>query len=343
MNSTFIYENQQYKIIVQPHDGRYTEHTIRKKQRGNTMRYAQDVTELIGHTPLLKLSRFQKRLNIETTLLGKLEYFNPGGSAKDRVGYNMIMDAERRGLIQPGDTIVEPTSGNTGVGLAMVATARGYLLILTMPETMSEERKSLLRALGAELILTPGKLGMGGAIEEAKRLVKEHGAYMPNQFGNPANPEIHEKTTGPEIWKDTDGKVDIFVAGVGTGGTITGVGRYLKQKNPDVQIVAIEPKGSAVLSGKPAGKHGLQGIGAGFVPDVLDTEIIDTIIPVSDEDAYSAARLMGETEGVLVGISCGAALHGATELARMKENEGKTIVVFLPDGGERYLSTALYK
>ena len=299
--------------------------------------------QLIGRTPLLELSNIEKELGTSAKLLGKLEYFNPAGSVKDRVAKAMLDDAERRGLLKPGSVIIEPTSGNTGIGLASVAAARGYRVIIVMPDTMSRERRQLMRAYGAELVLTDGALGMKGAIAKAEELARElPDSFIPGQFDNPANPEAHRLTTGPEIYEDTGGEVDILVAGVGTGGTITGVGEYIKSKNPDVKIVGIEPSDSAVLSGKSAGAHGLQGIGAGFVPSVLNVEIIDEIITVSTEEAYAAARLVGRRCGILVGISSGAALHAAITLARRPENEGKSIVVILPDAGDRYLSTPMF-
>lgn len=297
--------------------------------------------ELIGNTPLLELGALVKALGLKARLLAKMESFNPAGSAKDRVALSMIEDAEKRGLLKDGSVIIEPTSGNTGIGLASVAATRGYRTIIVMPDSMSAERQLLMKAYGAELVLTPGSLGMQGAIDKAEAMAKEiPGSFIPDQFGNPANAEAHRKTTGPEIWADTDGQVDIFVAGVGTGGTITGVGEFLKSKNPNVQVVAVEPADSPLLSGGKAGPHGLQGIGANFVPKVLNTAIYDRIIPVTQEEAFEAARLLGHTEGVLVGISSGAALHAAVTLA--KENEGKTVVVLLPDTGDRYLSTALF-
>lgn len=303
----------------------------------------KSVTELIGKTPLLELVNFSAAAGAGATILAKLEYFNPAGSVKDRVAKAMIADAEQRGVLQEGSVIIEPTSGNTGIGLASVAAAHGYRVILTMPETMSVERRNLLKAYGAELVLTDGKLGMKGAIAKANELAAqmEH-AFIPGQFENPANPKAHLETTGPEIWADTDGKVDLFVAGIGTGGTLTGVGTYLKEKNPAVKIVGVEPKNSPILSEGHAGPHGLQGIGAGFVPDVLDTKIYDEIITVVEDDAYRAARLIAEKEGILVGISSGAAAHAALTLAKRPENAGKTIVVLLPDTGDRYLSTPLF-
>ena len=300
--------------------------------------------QLIGRTPLLELSNIEKELGTSAKLLGKLEYFNPAGSVKDRVAVAMLDDAERRGLLKPGSVIIEPTSGNTGIGLASVAAARGYRVIIVMPDTMSRERRQLMRAYGAELVLTDGALGMKGAIAKAEELARElPDSFIPGQFNNPANPEAHRLTTGPEIFEDTGGEVDILVAGVGTGGTITGVGEYLKSKNPDVKIVGVEPSDSAVLSGKSAGAHGLQGIGAGFVPSVLNVGIIDEIITVSTEEAYAAARLVGRRCGILVGISSGAALHAAISLARRPKNEGKNIVIILPDAGDRYLSTPMFE
>ena len=300
--------------------------------------------QLIGRTPLLELTHMEEKINLPAKVLAKLEYFNPAGSAKDRVALSMIRDAEERGILKTGSTIIEPTSGNTGIGLACVAAARGYRTIIVMPDSMSAERRMLMSAYGAELVLTPGKLGMSGSIAKAQELAKEiPDSFIPDQFGNPANSKAHYETTGPEIWADTDGKVDIFVAGVGTGGTITGVGRFLKEKNPTVQIVAVEPADSPLLSGGKAGPHGLQGIGANFVPAVLDTAVYDRIIPVTTEQAFEAARLLGKTEGILVGISSGAALHAALEIAKAPENAGKTIVVLLPDTGDRYLSTDLFK
>ncbi len=299
--------------------------------------------ELIGRTPLLELGNIEKALNLKARLLAKLEYFNPAGSIKDRVAKAMIDDAEKSGKLKEDSVIIEPTSGNTGIGLASVAAARGYRIIIVMPETMSVERRQLMKAYGAELVLTDGKKGMAGAIAKAEELQKEiPNSIVAGQFVNPANPEAHRKTTGPEIYEDTDGNVDMFVAGVGTGGTITGVGEYLKSKNPDIKVIAVEPESSAVLSTGKAGVHGIQGIGAGFIPDVLNTKIYDEIIPVSDDNAFRAGRLIGKSEGVLAGISSGAALYAAIELAKRSENEGKTIVVLLPDTGDRYLSTDLY-
>lgn len=304
----------------------------------------KSATELIGKTPLLEVTNYEKNHDItDVTLLVKLEYLNPAGSVKDRIALNMIEDAEKAGKLQPGATIIEPTSGNTGIGLAAVAAAKGYKAILTLPETMSVERRKLLQAYGAQLVLTEGAKGMKGAIAKAEELqASTPGSVILGQFVNPANPAVHKATTGPEVWEDTDGKVDIFVAGVGTGGTITGVGEYLKEKNPNVKIVAVEPESSPVLSGGAPGAHKIQGIGAGFVPEVLNTGIYDEIIKVSNEDAFAAGRAIAVEEGVLVGISSGAALHAATELAKRPENRGKTIVALLPDSGDRYLSTALF-
>lgn len=304
---------------------------------------AKNLTELIGNTPLLEIANFSKSRKLEATIIAKLEYFNPAGSVKDRIGYAMIVDAEAKGLLKEGSVIVEPTSGNTGIALAFVAAAKGYRLILTMPETMSVERRNLLKALGAELVLTPGAEGMKGAIRRAGELAETiQGAVVLQQFKNPANPEIHRKTTAEEIWRDTDGDVDFFVAGIGTGGTITGVGEVLKSRNPNVKIVAVEPNDSPVLSGGNPGPHKIQGIGAGFVPDVLNTSIYDEIILVKNEDAFDAGRALAKTEGLLVGISAGAAVYAAQQLAQRPENKGKKIVVLLPDTGERYLSTLLY-
>lgn len=299
--------------------------------------------QLIGKTPLLELTHIEQSEGLEARILGKLEYFNPAGSVKDRIAKAMIDDAELRGLLKPGSVIIEPTSGNTGIGLASVAAARGYRIIIVMPETMSVERRQLVKAYGAELVLTEGAKGMKGAIARADALAKEiPGSFIPGQFVNPANPAIHRATTGPEIWEDTDGKVDIFVAGVGTGGTITGVGEYLKDQNSNVKVVAVEPAASPVLSKGVAGSHKIQGIGAGFVPDVLDTKVYDEIIPVENEDAFAAGRLIGRKEGILVGISSGAAVWAAIQLAKRPENRGKTIVALLPDTGDRYLSTPLF-
>ena len=299
--------------------------------------------QLIGNTPLLELTHIEQTENLQAKILAKLEYFNPAGSVKDRIAKAMIDDAEAAGKLKPGSVIIEPTSGNTGIGLASVAAARGYRIIIVMPETMSVERRQLMKAYGAELVLTDGAKGMKGAIAKADELAKEiPNSFVPGQFVNPANPEAHRRTTGPEIWRDTDGKVDIFVAGVGTGGTITGTGSYLKAQNPDVKIVAVEPATSPVLSKGTAGAHKIQGIGAGFVPDVLDTKVYDEIITVSNEDAFATGKLVGHKEGVLVGISSGAAVWAAVELAKRPENKGKNIVVLLPDTGDRYLSTPLF-
>ncbi len=299
--------------------------------------------QLIGRTPLLELSNIEKSLNLRSKLIAKLEYFNPAGSVKDRVAKKMIDDAEERGILKPDSVIIEPTSGNTGIGLAAVAAAKGYRIIIVMPETMSVERRQLMKAYGAELVLSEGSKGMKGAIAKADELAKElPNSFIPGQFVNPVNPKAHFETTGPEIYEDTDGNVDIFVAGVGTGGTVTGVGEYLKSKNPNVKIVAVEPKSSAVLSTGVAGSHKIQGIGAGFVPEILNTKIYDEIIPVSDEDAFATGKLIGRSEGVLVGISSGAAAYAAIELAKRPENEGKNIVVLLPDTGDRYLSTPMF-
>lgn len=301
------------------------------------------VTELIGNTPLLELSNYQKQNKLSAHILAKLEYFNPAGSVKDRIAKMMIQKAEEQGLLKPGFVIIEPTSGNTGIGLAAVAASRGYRLIITMPETMSVERRTLLKAYGAELVLTDGAAGMKGAIVKAMELSKEiPGSFIPSQFTNPINPACHRFTTGVEIWNDTDGKLDIFVAGVGTGGTISGVGEYLKSQNPDIKIVAVEPVGSPVLSEGRAGKHQIQGIGAGFIPNTLNTEIYDEIICVTDESAFETGRILACTEGILVGISSGAAVWAASELAKRSENKGKTIVTLLPDSGERYLSTPMF-
>ena len=299
--------------------------------------------QLIGRTPLLELTHIEKKLNLKAKVLAKLEGFNPGGSAKDRVALAMINDAEEKGLLRPGSVVIEPTSGNTGIGLGVICTLRGYRCIIVMPDSMSMERRMLMKAYGAELVLTPGALGMRGAIEKAEELAADiPGSFIPGQFTNPANPEAHIRSTGPEIWEDTQGTVDIFVAGVGTGGTLTGVGRYLKEKKPSVRIVAVEPASSPLLGGGSAGPHGLQGIGANFIPEILDTQLYDSVIPVTEADAYAAGRLLGTTEGILAGISSGAALWAAIETAKKVENAGKTIVVLLPDCGDRYLSTPMF-
>lgn len=304
---------------------------------------AKQLTDLIGNTPLLELSHYNSKQGLKATILAKLESFNPAGSAKDRIALAMIEDAERKGLLQPGSTLIEPTSGNTGIGLAFVATVKGYKLILTMPETMSLERRNLLKALGAKIVLTPGTKGMQGAIDRAYELKEEiAGSVLLQQFENPANPLTHRLTTGEEIWRDTDGQVDIFCAGIGTGGTISGVGEALKAHRPGIQIVGIEPENSAVISGKEAGPHMIQGIGAGFIPKIYNAKVVDRIIPVSNDDAIRTSRAVAAEEGLLVGISSGAALFAATQLALQPENEGKTLVVLLPDTGERYLSTSLY-
>ena len=303
----------------------------------------RSLDELIGNTPLLELANIENALHLKARVLTKLECMNPAGSAKDRVGKAMILDAEARGILEKGGTIIEPTSGNTGIGLAAMAAARGYRAIIVMPDSMSMERINLMKAYGAEVVLTPGAEGMPGAIAKAEALSKEYpGSFIPGQFVNPANAQAHFDTTGPEIWADTQGDVDIFVAGIGTGGTITGTGRYLKNQNPSIHVVGVEPAGSPVLSAGTAGKHGLQGIGAGFVPEVLDTTVYDKILTVTEEEAFAAARLLVRSEGILTGISSGAALHAALELAKLPENEGKTIVTLLPDTGERYLSTGLF-
>ena len=307
------------------------------------MNIKKSIAELVGHTPLLELTNIERKNGLNACLLAKLEYLNPAGSAKDRVAMNMLNDAEEKGLIRPGAVIIEPTSGNTGIGLAAMAAARGYKVILTMPDTMSRERISLLRAYGAELVLTEGAKGMTGAIEKAEQIAAEtENSFIPGQFVNPANPAAHYASTGPEIWQDTDGTVDLFVAGAGTGGTISGVGKYLKEQNPDVKIVAVEPASSPLLTEGRAGAHGLQGIGANFIPDTLDRSVIDEIIPVTEQDAYAAGREIARSEGILVGITSGAALHAAKLLAARPENAGKTIVALLPDTGDRYLSTPMF-
>ena len=307
------------------------------------MRVYRKITDLIGGTPLLELTNYEKANELNAKIYAKLEYFNPAGSVKDRIAKAMLDDAEEKGLLKPGAVIIEPTSGNTGIGLASVAASRGYKVILTMPETMSVERRNLLKAYGAELVLTEGAKGMPGAIAKAKELAEQTpNSYIPSQFTNPANPAVHLKTTGPEIWADTDGKVDIFVAGVGTGGTLSGVGAYLKSQNPNVKVVAVEPASSPVLSGGKAGPHKIQGIGAGFVPDTLNTDVYDEILPVQNEDAFATGRALARSEGVLVGISSGAAVFAAAQLAKRPENAGKVIVALLPDTGERYVSTPMF-
>ena len=304
----------------------------------------KNLAELVGRTPLLEVTKYSKNNDLKANILAKLEYFNPAGSVKDRIAKAMIEDAENKGILKPGSVIIEPTSGNTGIGIASVGTAKGYKVIIVMPETMSVERRSLIKAYGAEIVLTEGAKGMKGAIAKADELADETpNSFIPGQFKNPANPEVHKNTTGPEIWEDTDGKVDIFVAGIGTGGTITGVGEYLKSKNPNVKIVAVEPADSPVLSEGKAGPHKIQGIGAGFIPDVLNTNVYDEIITIKNEDAFATSRELSKSEGLLVGISSGAATFAATELAKRPENAGKTIVVLLPDTGERYLSTGLFE
>lgn len=308
------------------------------------MKIYQTITELIGNTPLLRLNRLEEAEGLSVTLLAKLEMQNPAGSVKDRVAMAMLDDAEAKGLLKAGATIIEPTSGNTGIGLALVAAMRGYQTILTMPETMSVERRNLLKAYGAKIVLTEGSKGMAGAIEKAEEMAKEiPNSFIPGQFVNMANPDAHYRTTGPEIWEDTDGEVDIFVAGAGTGGTLSGTGKYLKEKNAKIQVIAVEPSASPVLSGGQAGPHGLQGIGAGFIPDTLDIELCDEVIPVEEEDAYRMGRFLAQHEGVLTGISAGAAVFAAVQVAKRKENQGKTMVVLLPDRGERYLSTPMFQ
>ena len=307
------------------------------------MKTYQKITDLIGNTPLLELTNLEKKFGLEATLLAKLEYFNPAGSVKDRIAKAMVDDAEAKGLLKPGSVIIEPTSGNTGIGLASVAASRGYRLIITMPETMSVERRNLMKAYGAELVLTEGAKGMKGAIAKAEELAKDiPNSFIPSQFSNPANPAVHERTTGVEIWNDTDGKVDIFVAGVGTGGTISGTGAYLKSQNPNVKVVAVEPKSSPVLSKGTAGPHKIQGIGAGFVPSVLNTGIYDEIFTVTTDQAFTTGRLIAHKEGILVGITSGAALYAAAQIAKRPENAGKTVVALLPDSGDRYLSTPMF-
>ena len=307
------------------------------------MKVYKNVTELIGNTPLIELGNYEKKHDLKATILAKLEYFNPAGSVKDRIAKAMIEDAEEKGLLKPGSTIIEPTSGNTGIGLASIAASKGYRLILTMPETMSVERRNLLKAYGAELVLTEGSKGMKGAIAKADELAKEtEGSFIPGQFVNPANPKAHFTTTGPEIWNDTDGKVDIFVAGIGTGGTVSGIGGFLKSKNPDIKIIGLEPSGSPFLSKGITGPHKLQGIGAGFKPDTLNLSILDEILTIENEDAFAAGKEIARTEGILVGITSGAAVHAATVIAQRPENAGKTIVALLPDTGDRYLSTPMF-
>ena len=319
-------------------------HNIGRNERRDIMTIHKSVSELIGNTPLVELTNYEKNHNLEATILGKVEFFNPAGSVKDRIAKAMIDKAVAEGKVNDDTVLIEPTSGNTGIGLSAIAAARGNRLIITMPETMSVERRNLMKAYGAELVLTDGSKGMKGAIAKANELAAEiPNSFIPSQFTNPANPEIHEQTTGPEIWKDTDGKVDILVAGVGTGGTVTGTGRYLKSQNPDVKVVAVEPAGSPVLSEGHAGAHKIQGIGAGFVPDTIDTSVYDEVIAVADEDAFATGRELAGKDGLLVGISSGAAVWAATQLAKRPENKGKTIVAVLPDTGERYLSTAMFK
>lgn len=310
---------------------------------GAVSKVYKGVSELVGNTPLVEVTNIQRQEDLRATLLVKLEYLNPAGSVKDRIARAMIEDGEKTGKLRAGSVIIEPTSGNTGIGLAAIAAARGYQIILTMPETMSVERRNILKAYGAKIVLTPGARGMSGAIEKAEELARElPNSFIPGQFVNPMNPKAHSETTGPEIWNDTEGKVDIFVASIGTGGTVTGTGTYLKEKNPGIKVVAVEPATSAVLSGKPAGAHKIQGIGAGFVPEILDTCIYDEIITVDNEAPFAASRMLARTEGLLTGISSGAALHAAIQIAKRPENEGKTIVVLLPDSGDRYYSTSLF-
>lgn len=307
------------------------------------MKIYNRIDELVGGTPLMRLNNYEKKNNLAAAVIAKLEYFNPAGSVKDRVAAVFIDEAEKKGLLRAGSVIIEPTSGNTGIGLAAIGAAKGYRVILTMPDTMSVERRNLLKAYGAEIVLTPGAKGMQGAIDKASELAAEiDGSYIPGQFTNPANPAAHVASTGPEIWNDTDGKIDIFVAGAGTGGTVSGVGAYLKKQNPNIKIVAVEPAGSPVISGGKPGAHGLQGIGAGFIPETLDIDIIDEVITVTEEDAYAAGRALARDEGILVGISSGAAVHAASEIAKRSGNKGKTIVALLPDSGERYLSTPMF-